>query len=314
MDTPPASANSDRSINIYRRLLPYLRPHTGTIGGGLLLLLLTIPAENFHPIAWKNIVDNVIGGDRSLRTLALWVGAMFAVQAVAALLGAIRSNLLEKVGQRLVYDLRNDVYAKLQRQSLAYHHDNRVGDLVSRAMGDIDQLQEVAVQGVDSVIANALSFLYVAGVLLYLSPRLGVVTLLPILFVFLLTRYFNARVKTLYRESRDRLGDVNARLQENLNGLPLIKAFGREAYEAGRFRVASDRHLAKQFQSINARTAFFPAVRFVGFFSNVLSIGYGAYLVLQGHFTVGGLVAYRGYWWPLPNQPPSTSPKRALAS
>ena len=111
--------------------------------------------------------------------------------------------------------------------------------------------------------------------------------MLPILLFFGLTRYFNARVKTLYRESRDRLGDVNARLQENLNGLPLIKAFAREPYESGRFRRATDRHLDKQFQSINARTVFFPAVRFVGFFSNVLSIGYGAYLVLQGHFTVG---------------------------
>ncbi|HVK05204.1 MAG TPA: ABC transporter ATP-binding protein [Armatimonadaceae bacterium] len=297
-DAPPTTT-PEPPINLYRRLLPYLKPHRTAIVSGLLLLLLTIPADNFHPIAWKNIVDNVLGGDRSLRTLGLWVGAMFAVQAVAALLGALRSNLLEKVGQRLVYDLRNDVYAKLQRQSLAYHHDNRVGDLVSRTMGDIDQLQEVAVQGVDSVIANALSFFYVAAVLLYLSPQLGIVTLLPILFVFVLTRYFNAKVKTLYRESRDRLGDVNARLQENLNGLPLIKAFAREQYESGRFRKATDRHLDKQFQSINARTVFFPAVRFVGFFSNVLSIGYGAYLVLQGQFTVGGLVAYRGYWWPL---------------
>src|SRR5687768_2070642 len=110
-DAPPTTP--EPPINLYRRLLPYLKPHRTAIVSGLLLLLLTIPADNFHPIAWKNIVDNVLGGDRSLRTLGLWVGAMFAVQAVAALLGALRSNLLEKVGQRLVYDLRNDVYAKL---------------------------------------------------------------------------------------------------------------------------------------------------------------------------------------------------------
>lgn len=283
---------------MYRRLLPYLKPHRRAIILGLLLLLVSIPAGNFHPIAWKLIVDDVIG-KRRLEMLLPLVGLMFGVQALGSILGAVRSNLLEKIGQRMVYDLRNETYAKLQRQSLSYHHENRVGDLVSRAMGDIDQLQEVAVQGVDSVIANALSFLYVAVVLLWLNWKLGLATLLPIFLVFVLTRYFNARVKTIYRESRDRLGDVSARLQENLNGLPLIKAFAREDYEGGRFQKATDAHRAMQFHAINARTLFFPAVGFVGFFSNILSVGYGAWLVVHGQFTVGGLVAYRGYWWPL---------------
>lgn len=301
MAPPSESASSPlprREFSVYRRLLPYLKPHTPSIALGLVLLLVSIPANNFHPIAWKYIVDEVIG-KRQVDQLALWIAAMFAVHALGTVLSAWRSNLLEKVGQRLVYDLRNETYHKLQVQSLAYHHENRVGDLVSRTMGDIDQLQEVAVQGVDSVIANAFSFLYVAIVLLSFDVRLGVVTLLPIFAVFYLTRFFNARVKSIYREGRDRLGDVSARLQENLNGLPLIKAFAREGYEASRFRQATDAHLALQFRAINARTLFFPAVGFVGFFSNILSVGYGAWLALQGQITVGVLVAYRGYWWPL---------------
>ena len=295
---PLTAEQRRKTLSIYRRLLPYLKPHKKSVALGLFLLLISIPANNFHPIAWKLIVDEVITA-RRLELLVPLIGVMFAVQAFGTVLGAWRSNLLEKVGQRLVFDLRNEVYAKLQRQSLAYHHENRTGDLVSRAMGDIDQVQEVAVQGTDAVIANALGFVYVAGVLLWLNWKLGLVTLFPIVFVFVLTRTFNARVKTIYRDVRDRLGDVSARLQENLNGLPLIKAFAREPYEAGRFRHATGAHLAMQFRAINARTLFFPAVGFVGFFSNVLSVGYGAWLVVQGQFTVGGLVAYRGYWWPL---------------
>ncbi|GAB4451498.1 MAG: ABC transporter ATP-binding protein [Armatimonadaceae bacterium] len=295
---PATTSPAPQSQNVFWRLLPYLKPHAKTVALGLALLLISIPANNFHPIAWKAIVDEVIG-KRQLELLIPWVAAMFVVQALGTVMGAVRSNLLEKVGQRLVFDLRNKVYRRLQLQSLAYHHENRVGDLVSRTMADIDQLQDVAVQGVDSVIANLLSFLYVAAVLMTLNWKLGLVTLIPIGFVFLLTRFFNARVKPIYRESRDRLGDVSARLQENLNGLTLIKAFGREKYEASRFEKATTSHLDQVFRSINARTLFFPAVGFVGFFSNILSIGYGAWLVLQGQFTVGGLVAYRGYWWPL---------------
>ncbi len=105
-------------------------------------------------------------GQKRVEMLLPAIGAMFGVQAVGTVLGAWRNNLLEKVGQEMVWRLRNDVYAKLQRQSLSYHHENRIGDLVSRAMGDIEQLQEIAVQGTDSIIANALTFAWVAGILL----------------------------------------------------------------------------------------------------------------------------------------------------
>jgi ABC-type multidrug transport system fused ATPase/permease subunit len=295
-DTPPRASDSrKRPINVYSRLLPYLRPSLRTIIFGLVLLLISIPANNFHPIAWKMVVDDVVGKHRVSWLLPL-ILAMFVVQAIGSLLDAYRAILLERVGQRMVYDLRNAVYQKLQAQSFAYHHENRVGDLVARTMGDIDQLQEVAVQGIDAVFANGLSFLYVAGVLLTLNVPLGILTLVPIVIVFVLTRYFNMRVKVIYRDSRDRLGDVAARLQENLNGLPLIKAFAREDYESHRFQKTADALLVQQFKAIIARNTFFPGVRFVGFFSNVLSIGYGAWLVLHGQFTVGGLVAYRGYW------------------
>src|SRR5262249_52114608 len=151
----------------------------------------------------------------------------------------------------------------------------------------------------DGVIGNLLSFLVVAGILIGLNWKLGLVTLLPIVAVFFLTRFFNARVKAIYRQPRARLGEGNARLQENLTGLTLIKAFAKERYEYGRFRAVAREYLRANFRAITARNTFFPAVRFIGFFSNILSIGYGGWLVLHGEFTIGGLLAYRGYWWQL---------------
>lgn len=285
-------------VQVFRRLLPYLRPYRGKIAMGVFLLLLSTPAGSFHPLVWMYIVNQVIGKHR-VEMLIPALLLMFTVQGVGSLLDAVKSVLLERVGQRFVFDLRNAVYTKLQRQSLAYMSEHRTGDLISRAMGDVDVLQEVAFQSIDSVIGNTLSFLVVAGILIKLNWKLGIVTLLPIGIVFFLTRYFNLRVKALYRETRDRLGEVNARLQENLTGLTLIKAFAKERYEASRFRDVADRYLQTNFRAIRARNTFFPLVRFVGFFSNILSVGYGAWLTLHGQFTVGGLVAYRGYWWQL---------------
>src|SRR5262249_10103733 len=105
--------------------------------------------------------------------------------------------------------------------------------------------------------------------------------------------------KALYREARDRLGEVNARLQENLTGLTVIKAFAKEKYEAGRFRQAAERHLHKHFRAITAHTTILSAMPFIGFLANMHTVGYGAWLVPHGQFTVGGLLAYRGYWWQL---------------
>ena len=286
------------AVSVFRRLVPYLRPYRSRILLGVALLLVGTPLGSAHPLIWKYIVDVVVvqrRPDRLFPALLL----MFALQGLATLLDAVKSIILERVGQRFVFDLRNAVYQKLQRQSLAYLSENRTGDLIARAMGDVDVLQEVAFQSIDSVIGNTLSFLVVAGILLSLNWKLGSVTLLPIVAVFFLTRFFNARVKAIYRQARDRLGEVNARLQENLNGLTLIKAFAKERFEAGRFQEVAEHYLQTNFRAILARNTFFPAARFIGFFSNILSVGYGAWLTLQGQFTVGGLIAFRGYWWQL---------------
>jgi ABC-type multidrug transport system fused ATPase/permease subunit len=287
-----------RDISVFRRLIPYLRPHARTIGLSLILLLAVTPAGSFHPLVWRYVVDDVIGR-RHLGHLLPALIVMFAVQGFGTAVGALRDAMMERVGQKMVFAIRNDVYAKLQRQSLGYLHDHRTGDLIARAMGDVDVLQDVAVQGLDAIVSNLLGFLWVAGVLIALNARLGVATLAPIAVVFLLTRFFNARVKAIYKGVRDRLGDVNARLQENLNGMALIKAFAKEPYESARFREATERYMRVNFGAIRARNLFFPGVRFVGFLSNIIAVGYGAWLTVHGQFTVGGLVAYRGYWWPL---------------
>jgi ABC-type multidrug transport system fused ATPase/permease subunit len=283
---------------VYLRILRLLRPYYPRMALGFGCLLVATPLSLLHPWVWKYIVDEVVLGRRPELlgpALAVMVGAHFT----GAALNALRGNLLEKVGQCFVRDLRNQVYSRLQNQSLRYLQERRTGDLVARAIGDVDVLQEVVLNGTDTVLQNAYSFLIVATSLLVLSPLLGSITIAPILVVAVLVRLFNARIKALYRATRDRLGDVSARLQENLQGLVVVKAFAREAAEAARFRATTEEYRAVQVRAVNARTAFIPAVQFIGFLSNVLAVGVGAWLILQGRFTVGGLVAYRGYWWQL---------------
>lgn len=244
------------------------------------------------------MVDEVIV-NRKVGLLVPALLVMIVVHLLGVGLSAARTYLLGVAGQKFVFDLRNELYRKLQNHSLRFFHQRRSGDLIARVIGDVDTLQEVVINGVDTVVANALQFIGVAAIVVALNWKVGTLTLSPMAGVAVLVWIFNTRIRGLYRRIRDRLGDVSAKLQENLLGLVVIKAFARELYELQRFEKDNRRYLDESVKGVLARTVYFPAVFTVGFFSSVVMIGVGAIFVLRGEFTIGGLVAYRGYWWQL---------------
>lgn len=283
---------------MFWRLLGLMRPYAVPIAIGFLFLVLSTPAQMFHPLVWKYVVDEVVL-NRKVSHLLPAMGVMLAVHLVGMGLSAARTYLLGVAGQRFVADLRNRLHQKLMRQSVRYHHDRKSGDLMARVMGDVDTLQEVVINGVDNILGNALSFLWVAAIIVWLNWKVGTLTLLPLLVVGIMVWFFNLRVKGLYRAIRDKLGDVSAKLQENLLGVLIIKAFAREAYEQERFQQVNAEYTNTSMKGVVVRSVYFPGVMTVGFLSNIAMVGVGAYFVLKGEFTIGGLVAYRGYWWQL---------------
>lgn len=277
-----------------KRLWPFLRPYRWRIAFGVLCLTLGIAAELYPPLVWKFVVDHVVArGEVAGLVPPLLV--MVGTYAAAALLSGLRTNVMEKTGQAFVFDLRNAVHRKLQAQSLAYFGEHRTGDLMSRVTSDIDTIQDVVIRGTDSVVANGLRLIGVAVIFLSLQWELGLVCLVPIAVLAVALRLFNRRVKDVYRATRARLGDIGSVLQDNISGIRVIKAFAREREEQADFEQATERYRRAQVAAVNTRTTFFPAARFIANWGQILMLGFGAYLIIQGRFTVGGLVAYRGY-------------------
>jgi ABC-type multidrug transport system fused ATPase/permease subunit len=283
---------------MFWRLLGLMRPYAVPILVGFTCLVLATPAQMFHPLVWKYVVDEVIL-NRKVGHLLPALLVMLAVHLVGMGLSAARTYLLGVAGQRFVADLRNRLHDKLMRQSVRYHHDRKSGDLMARVIGDVDTLQEVVINGVDNILGNALSLIWVAGIIVWLNWKVGTLTLLPLAVVAVMVWFFNLRVKGLYRAIRDRLGELSAKLQENLLGVLIVKAFAREAYEQERFQQVNTEYTATSLKGVKVRSVYFPGVMTVGFLSNIAMVGAGAYFVLKGEFTIGGLVAYRGYWWQL---------------
>jgi len=281
-------------LSTFWRLLAFLRPYRATVVFGFCCLVAAVALELTPGLVWKYVVDVVIAR-RAWGGLLPAAGLLVVIQAADGLLSSVRSRLLESVGQRFVFDLRLALYDKLSRLPLAYFSDARTGDLMSRLGSDVDAVQDVVIRGTDSVVANFLRLVGVSIIFCSLNLKLGLATLAPILVVGLFLKLFNKRVRGIYKAARERLGEVNAKLQDNLQGIRVIKGFAREDVERAAFRQVAERYLNENLAAIRTRTAFFPFVRFLASFGNTTMIGYGAYLILKGQFTVGGLVAYRSY-------------------
>jgi ABC-type multidrug transport system fused ATPase/permease subunit len=309
------------SRQVFGRLLRLLKPYRPQIFTGLGLLLLSSPCELFPAMVWRFVTDDIVlqghtspwllfcfgfGGRITGRVPLLFSATcwLLIIYLIGEVLGTLESWLLNRVAQKFILTFRNQVYHKLQSQSLGYLQRQRTGDLMSRAMGDVDELQAFIVNGIDVIVGESLLWVATVGIVLWMDWRVALVSLAPMFVVYVLLRRFNAKVQPIYQAARERMGDVSTRIQENLSGLVVIKIFNREKQEAKRFAEATDAYYVEQLKAINARHLFFPFSRVVGFFSNVFMIGVGGYFMIRdgvkaGSFTPGKLVAFRAYWWRL---------------
>jgi ABC-type multidrug transport system fused ATPase/permease subunit len=315
--SPPSDAKNRASM--FRRILLLLRPQWSMIALAVVLLLLSLPAELFPGLTWLYVTDSLILDHNTrpveilhhlfsfnghvtgkIHLLISSVSCMFAIYLMGELFGTLSTVLMSIAAQRFTLLVRNDVYHKLQSQSLAYLHRQRIGDLMSRAMGDVDELQSFLVNGIDQILGEGLQWVGTVVLVMCLSWKVATVSLAPLIVVYLMLRVFNRKIAPIYRTAREAAGEVSTRLQENLSGVVVIKIFGREKQEADRFHKTTESYYQQQLRAIRARNLFFPFSRAVGFFSNVFMIGVGGYSILTGgSFTIGTLLAFRAYWWRL---------------
>ena len=286
--------------NVTRRLYGLLLPYRRAVLAGLSFLVLSVAAELYPPLVWGRVVDLGLTRQGSGFT-ANWgyiggqLALLVAVFAVQQLLSAWRGLLLERAGQQLTLDLRLRLYDKLAGQSASYFESQRTGDLLSRVTADVDGIQDVLLRGTDAVIGNALRLIGVIAIFIALQPALGVVVTLPMLAVALMLRRYNGHVRPAYRAARNRLGDLSALITDRLGGIRVVQGFAREQAEAQKVAEIGQALYAEGVKAVTIRNRTFPLVRFVANFGNILMLGGGVLLIAQGQFTLGGLLAYRGY-------------------
>lgn len=174
------------------------------------LLLFSVPFANFHPLVWGYVADGLVEKTLTPGVLWMWLAIMFGTFVIGAGANAVHSYLMEKTGQAVVRDLRCELFAKFESQSLAYHRDTSTGELVTRITSDVDAMEQSVLQGLSSLLEEIVTFIVVAGMVLWISPLVGAASILPLAFAFIFIRKYNLRVKSIYEGVRKKLGHIGS--------------------------------------------------------------------------------------------------------
>jgi len=279
---------------LMRRLLRYLRPYRGAVALAVVLLLTSAALQLLGPWITSLVLDRAIPqGD--LRLLAILTAAFLGSILLAFAFEYAQTVLTTWIGQRVMYDLRREIFGHLQRLSLPYFDRNPVGRLMTRVTSDVEALNELFSAGVVTVFGDVFTLFFIAGAMLLMDWRLALVTLSVMPLVFAAAFLFRARIRDAYREIRVRLARINAYLQERITGIAVLRLFGREQDAAARFRRIDRDYLDAHLRSIRYYALFFPVMEVLAAIALALIIVYGGSKVLGGSLTVGVVAAFLQY-------------------
>ena len=278
------------------RVLSYARAYRAQIVGMLVMILITTGLSLLTPLIFRRMIDVVIP-QKDLKGLLLLAIALLLIPVFGGLIGILQRRWNAEVGEGVIYDLRVALFAKLERMSLRFFTNTRIGELMSRLNNDVVGAQDAISNNIVSIVTNGIQAVALLGVMFALEWRLTLVgaAILP-LFLIAANR-LGARMRALARRQMDLNAQMNAHMNETLNigGALLVKLFGRAAEEEARFgaRAAAVRGVGIQRAVIS--TAFFAIVGLVAAVGTAVVYGVGGYLVIRGAFTVGTIVAFGSY-------------------
>jgi ABC-type multidrug transport system fused ATPase/permease subunit len=281
-------------MSTLKRLLLFLTPYWKTLLVSAVLLLGRAGMELVPPLFQKVIIDEVIGNS-DLSRLGLLVGSLVGVYGLQQLINAADMFIRHALGERFILDLRVHIYAYLQRLSLSFFERTSTGELMSRVTNDVNVLEQFVTHGSALTAVDLLRLFGGAAILFVLDARLALLVLMPVPILAVSLRYFNTRIRPVYRHVRARLGDINAQLQDSLSGIRVIQAFVQEEQELARFAQESEGYYHARVQGIRYWATFFPAMRFVASMGTVIVLGVGAVMAVDGTLTLGTLVAFLSY-------------------
>jgi subfamily B ATP-binding cassette protein MsbA len=295
----PASAEEKKhqktpSMNEVRRLISYLKPYKGPMAIATIALLLGSGIGLIFPLLIQNLVNTVLAKG-SLNQLAQITLVLIGVFLIRAVFYYFQTYWLSYVGERIIVDLRTEIYQHLQLLSVRFYTDRRIGELISRLSSDVTVVRTALTNNIATVLSQTITFVGSLVLMLILNWQLTLFILILAPIVILSAAIFGARLRKLSTQVQDQLASSTAVAEEALNNIRIVKAFTREPFEVKRYAENVNMTFRATMRATVWRSAFGALVTFLGFASLALILWFGGREVLLGRLTTGSLIAFLVY-------------------
>jgi ABC-type multidrug transport system fused ATPase/permease subunit len=272
----------------------YLRPYKLLAATTILCAVLSLLASFAFPKLTAYAIDEVIGKRRMDLLTPVMLGLVGAF-LLRDLFNAIRILVNNHFEQNVIFDMRRDVYARLQRLPVGYFDQRASGDLMTRVIEDVNSVERVLIDGTEQGVVALVGVIGVAAILFWTNPVLALVAMSPIPILAAGALWYTLTAHRRYRKQREASSAMNALLMDNLQGVRQIKAFGREAHEDARFSERADALRQGTLGIMRVWAVYSPAMGFAGARGFALVLWVGGRMVIQGEMEPGALVGYLLY-------------------
>lgn len=277
-----------------KRLWQYVKRHRARYLLGCFYLLVTATLTMLIPYLLKRAVD-LLAARGDLSTVGLYALAIVAVASLLAVIRTLSRAVIFNVGRDIEYELRNDLFSHLERLSASYYQRQQVGDLMSRLINDITALRLLLGVGFLNLINTPMYYAYAVSIMLTIDAKLTLAALAPYPLLFLLVKRSSRQLMERSLKVQEGLAAMSSRVQENLSGIHVVKAYVCEGIEAARFAQLNKEFKEQSLALARIRGAIIPLMRAVGALGVLVVLWFGGYRVIIGKLSLGDLVGFIGY-------------------
>ena len=285
-----------------RRLLGYMRRYSHSFLIGFVCVVVTTSISLAGPWVLKYAIDDLHRGVTREKLLWYAVG-LFVLAALGGIFRFFMRRVIIGASREFEYDLRNDFFATLQRQPIAYFQQHRTGDLMSRATNDLSAVRMMIGPAVMYTASTGLTFVIAIALMVSIDPRLTLIALIPLPFISISVHYFGDAIHRRFEKIQEQFSDINAMTQESLAGVRVVRAYGQEPAEIDRFRRVNEEYVLRNRALIRLQGMYYPIMGLLMGVGALLVLWLGSRAVVGGRMTVGELVAFNTYLmmlgWPM---------------
>jgi ATP-binding cassette subfamily B multidrug efflux pump len=277
-----------------RRLWGYLQRYRRRYVAGGVCLFATATLAMAIPYLLKRAVD-AIGHGAPARHITAYALAMIGIALVQGVVRTFSRVLIFNVGRDVEYDLRNDLFRHLETLPPAFYHRQQTGDLMSRLVNDVTAVRMMLGPGILNFVNTPLYYLYGVAIMLAIDARLTVAALLPYPLLLVVVKRFSRRLMEHTLRVQEGLAAMSSRVQENLSGMHVVRAYAREDAECAAFAALNERFKAQSMELARVRGQLFPVMKIAASLGTLVVLWYGGVEVIGGRLSLGDLVAFIGY-------------------